>query len=64
MFKIRFATFDDLAAILEISNWAATNTAANFAIEPETLKEWQGVGDAGAPQPIVSCREAASGGVD
>lgn len=41
MFKIRLATFDDMPAILEISNWAAANTAANFAIEPESLESWQ-----------------------
>ena len=41
MTDIRLATFDDLAAILEISNWAAVNTAANFATEPETLQQWQ-----------------------
>ncbi len=38
---IRLATFDDLPAILAISNWAAINTAANFAIEAETLEAWQ-----------------------
>ena len=41
MTEIRLADFDDLSAILAISNWAATNTAANFAIEPETLESWQ-----------------------
>ncbi len=39
--QLRFATFDDLPAILAISNWAAINTAANFALEPETLESWQ-----------------------
>jgi phosphinothricin acetyltransferase len=38
--NIRLATRDDLPAILEISNWAAINTSANFAIEPETLASW------------------------
>jgi phosphinothricin acetyltransferase len=38
---IRLATADDLPGILEISNWAALNTAANFAIEPETLEAWR-----------------------
>jgi len=37
---IRFATPDDLPAILEISNWAALHTPANFAIEPESLADW------------------------
>jgi phosphinothricin acetyltransferase len=41
MADIRPATSDDLAAILAISNWAAEQTAANFAIEPETLETWQ-----------------------
>ncbi|MEE8154726.1 MAG: hypothetical protein V3T53_07160, partial [Phycisphaerales bacterium] len=39
--QVRLAEFDDLPAILAISNWAAINTAANFAIEPETLESWQ-----------------------
>ncbi len=38
---IRLAHPDDLEAILEISNWAAANTAANFAAEPETLDAWR-----------------------
>jgi phosphinothricin acetyltransferase len=38
---LRLARPDDLPAILEISNWAAQNTAANFAVEPETLESWQ-----------------------
>jgi phosphinothricin acetyltransferase len=37
---IRLANNTDLAAILDISNWAALNTPANFAIDPETLKTW------------------------
>ncbi len=41
MTEIRLADLDDLPAILAISNWAAINTAANFAIEPETLESWQ-----------------------
>ena len=41
MTGIRLADFDDLPAILAISNWAAINTAANFAIEQETLESWQ-----------------------
>ena len=41
MTPIRIATSDDLPEILAISNWAAVNTAANFAIEPETLESWQ-----------------------
>ncbi|MEE9128954.1 MAG: N-acetyltransferase family protein [Phycisphaerales bacterium] len=39
--QVRLAEFDDLLAILAISNWAAINTAANFALEPETLESWQ-----------------------
>ena len=38
---IRLAEFEDIPAILDISNWAAVNTPANFALEPETLASWQ-----------------------
>jgi len=38
---IRLASAADLPAILEISNWAALNTPANFAVEPESLADWQ-----------------------
>jgi phosphinothricin acetyltransferase len=38
---IRLAQTSDIPAILEISNWAAINTPANFAVEPETLESWQ-----------------------
>lgn len=31
----------DLPRILEISNWAAAHTTANFATEPEPLEKWQ-----------------------
>lgn len=41
MVDIRSAQFDDLPEMLEISNWAALNTPANFAIEPETLESWE-----------------------
>ncbi len=41
MAEIRLATSDDIPAILEISNWAAANTAANFAVEPESLESWR-----------------------
>jgi phosphinothricin acetyltransferase len=41
MADFRLATLEDLPAILAISNWAAENTAANFAAEPETLESWQ-----------------------
>jgi len=37
---IRRAVETDVPAILEISNWAAIHTPANFAIEPEKLDEW------------------------
>lgn len=39
--RVRRALFDDLAAIVAISNRAAVETAANFAIEPETVESWQ-----------------------
>ncbi len=38
---VRLAKEADLPAILEISNWAALNTAANFAVEPESLQSWR-----------------------
>ena len=41
MTQVRLATHSDLPAILDISNWAALNTPANFAIEPETPDCWQ-----------------------
>jgi phosphinothricin acetyltransferase len=37
---LRLATADDVPGILAISNWAAAHTAANFAVEPETLESW------------------------
>ena len=37
---IRLAQFEDIPAILDISNWAAINTPSNFALEPETLVSW------------------------
>ena len=39
--RIRPAGRGDVPDILAISNWAALNTAANFAVEPETLETWQ-----------------------
>ena len=39
--RVRLATSSDLPAILAISNWAALNTAANFAIKPETPDAWR-----------------------
>jgi phosphinothricin acetyltransferase len=38
---IRLAQPDDLPAIVDLSNWAAANTAANFAVEPESLDMWR-----------------------
>jgi phosphinothricin acetyltransferase len=37
---IRLANRTDVPAILHISNWAALNTPANFAVEPESLDSW------------------------
>lgn len=37
---IRLATEADIEPLLAISNWAATNTPANFAIEPEPIDDW------------------------
>jgi len=41
MTDVRLATPSDLPAILAISNQAVLNTAANFAIEPETPDTWR-----------------------
>ena len=38
---VRPATPSDLPEILTISNWAAEHTAANFAVEPEPLADWE-----------------------
>lgn len=38
---LRLAEPDDLRPILEISNWAAMHTPANFAVDPEPLADWQ-----------------------
>jgi phosphinothricin acetyltransferase len=40
MMLVRLARRDDVPAILGISNWAALNTHANFAVELETLESW------------------------
>jgi phosphinothricin acetyltransferase len=39
---IRLAVRDDVPAVLAIANRAAEETAANFAVEPETLEAWDG----------------------
>jgi len=39
--RTRLAQHDDLPAILAISNRAAMETIANFAVEPESLEHWQ-----------------------
>ena len=38
---VRLACDADLGAIVAISNRAAADTAANFAIEPEPLEDWR-----------------------
>ena len=40
MARIERARREDVAAILDIANWAAANTPANFALQPEPLEEW------------------------
>lgn len=37
---IRPANREDVTEILQISNWSAQHTPANFAIEPESLESW------------------------
>ncbi len=41
MLDVRLAEECDLPTILELSNWAALNTPANFAVEPETIGSWR-----------------------
>jgi len=41
MVHIRLATAGDVAAIVDIANWYALNSPANFAVEPEPLEMWQ-----------------------
>lgn len=38
--KIELARESDLPKILELSNWGAEHTPANFATQPETLAHW------------------------
>jgi L-amino acid N-acyltransferase YncA len=38
--QIVLARREDVPRIVEISNWAAANTSANFATEPEPLEAW------------------------
>lgn len=38
--RIELATEVDVPRVLEISNWAAANTTANFATQPEPLDQW------------------------
>jgi len=38
--RIGLAGREDLTSILEISNWAAAHTSANFATEPESRAAW------------------------
>jgi len=46
MVDICLANFDDLPAILAISNHYVLHSACNFAVEPETLEAWQADYDA------------------
>lgn len=39
--QIGWAEERDLPRILELSNWAAAHTTANFATRPESLEEWR-----------------------
>jgi L-amino acid N-acyltransferase YncA len=38
---IALARREDVAPSLAFANWAAENTSANFALEPESLESWQ-----------------------
>ena len=39
-YEIELAERGDVPRILEITNWAAEHTSANFATEPETIEQW------------------------
>jgi L-amino acid N-acyltransferase YncA len=39
-FRVELATERDVPRMLEISNWAAENTTANFATQPESIEPW------------------------
>lgn len=39
--QIRLAQPEDLPLVVDIANWAAANTAANFAVQPESLDSWR-----------------------
>lgn len=39
--KVRLASRDDVPAILAISNHYAKTSPSNFAIEPESIEQWQ-----------------------
>ena len=41
MVHLRLATIADIPAILDIANWYAANTPANFAVIPEPLSMWE-----------------------
>lgn len=41
MVIVRRAVAEDLPRILALANWAAAETTANFATEPESIEEWR-----------------------
>lgn len=41
MADLRLATASDIPAIVDIANWYAANTPANFAWQPEPLAMWE-----------------------
>lgn len=41
--RIELATEADVPRCLEMANWAAAHTTANFAVKPETLESWVGL---------------------
>lgn len=60
---IRLARPEDVPAILGISNRAALDTAANFAVRPESLESWQqSFQETSARFPWYVAAGAAAGG--
>ncbi|HUB05438.1 MAG TPA: GNAT family N-acetyltransferase [Myxococcales bacterium] len=43
---VELARREDVAAMAEISNWAAVHTSANLALDPEPLAQWLAAYDA------------------
>lgn len=62
--EISLAGSDDIASITDIANWAAMNTPANFATEPEPLAMWESAWRTTREMyPWLVAREPGSAGI-